>query len=411
MDPKTDNAPAPVIDAATAALIAKTVADAIAPLTEALRTKATNTMGGGLPVADERTPITGKDAAEGTGINLARYTMALAWGRLTQSSPSEVAKARGYSPVVVKALEAVTKAPMAQGDLTAGGSLVPQQFSQELIELLNNATVIRQAGARSVTFAGSLAIPEQTGGATVYWGEENIDITESAPATGMKVLSEKKATALVRISNDLLRNASVSAEEMVRRDIVTQVSISEDLVFLRGSGSSSKPIGLRYQAHANNVYAETIGTPGAPTLLEAKKELDKAIKTLRAANVPMSRPAWIMSPRTKLAITSLAGPGGDGANNLELELATKGSLRGIPAYDTMQVPENTGGGSDSELYLVDFGDIIIGDALGMLLDVFPNGGEYGITRDQTLVRVIKKCDILARHAKAIAVVSDISWGL
>jgi HK97 family phage major capsid protein len=406
MEPKTQET-APV-GPELQAFIAKTVGEAVAPLVDALQTKATDNMGGGLPVSEGHAPITGKDAADGSGINLARFVKAMAAGHLRHMSPVEIAKGWGYTRVANE-LATVVKAPMAQGDLTTGGSLVPPQFASEFIDLLKNETVLRRAGIRSVTMGSSLTMPEVTGAPTVYWGEENADITESLVSTGSKSLAEKKETALVRISNDLIRNASISSEELVRNQLVSEVGIAEDLAFLRGSGSSSKPTGLRYQAFSSHIYAETIATPGAPTLAEAKTELNKAKRLLKAANVQMRKGFWVMSARTEAGILDIVGPGGEGSNTLESEMTLRGTLRGLPFYVTQQVPENTGGGSDSELYLIDGEHILIGDSLGMLVDVFPNGGEYGIVRDQTIVRVIKKSDILALQTKAIAVVNDISW--
>lgn len=349
----------------------------------------------------------GRDAAEGKGINVARMLKALGVAKMTGQKPSAVAKGWGY--------ERVSKA-LLQGDFDAGGSLVHEQFSSEIIELLRNAAVIRRAGARQIPMpGGNLTIGRQGAAATAYYGQENTATTPSQPSTEEIKLSEKKLTALVPVSNDLIRNASVGAEEMVRDDLVNVIALREDLAFLRGTGASSEPQGLRYKIHADHVYAETTATDGAPTLVEAKAEFNKAVQKLKTANIKMVRPAWIMAARTEAAILDITGPGGEGTNSLEREMLEKGTIRGFPYYVTEQVPTNLVD-TESELYFIDLNEVVIGDSMALELAVFPDGhyssaGSVlsGISNDFTVIRAISKHDITMRHTKGGVCVTTLTW--
>jgi HK97 family phage major capsid protein len=398
--------------------IAKAVAKAVEPLEAALKAKATSNMTGAPMGGDTsstapeyRATFTSrnvKDAAEGTGLNFIRGLKAKAVGLMSGQAPAEVAKRWGY--------EAVSKA-LSQGGFSAGGSLVHQEFANELIPLLRNLTVVRKAGARVVPMGASLIFDRQASAGTAYYGQENTAITPTEQTTDQVVLSEKKLTALTAVSNDLIRNASVSAEEFVRDDLLQIMAIREDLAFLRGSGTASEPLGIRNQA--TTTYYETISSATNPTLAEMKKELDKACLTLAQANIPMTRCAWFMAPRTKKAITAMVGPGAEGYNSLERELSDSGTLRGFPVYVTNQIPINLttdSQGSSSELYCVDMNEVIIGESLACECEVFPNGAwsnsgtiVSGISNDQTVIRCLSKHDIALRRRAGAVVVTKLSW--
>lgn len=403
-------------------VVAKAVADAMRPLEEKLAQKATSNFtpppaqgeqsSTAAPVSYE---YTGKEAADGKGLHLVRYVKAKAAAALRSQregrfvSPVDVAKGWGYHSVA-KAL--------AQGDFDSGGSLVHQQFAGELIELLRNKVVVRKAGARVLPMpGGNLTIDRQSASATAYYGQENTAITPSEQTTEQIVLSEKKLTALTAVSNDLIRNATISAEEFVRDDLIQVMAIREDLAFLRGTGSSSEPTGLRNRIASAHIYAETVSSEGSPTFAEIKKEVDKAIYKLDAANIPDVRRAWFMHSRTKMAMCRQAGPGAEGTNSLERELMESGTLRGYPVYVTSQVPINLGGdGDESELYLVEMSEVLIGDSMNLEVEVFPNGAwsnsgtiVSGISNDQTVIRAISKHDINMRHTTAGVVVKELSW--
>lgn len=396
------------------ALIAESVATAIK---ETVGAKATSTLGP-LPGATDSTPppITGrdvKDAADGTGLHLARFVKAVALGKMTGRNPIDVARHWRYDNMANQMEKA-----MSQGILADGGALVPDQYRAELIELLRNKTVVRLAGAVQIDITGSasLTIPKQTGAATAYWGEENTAITPSQPTLGQMQLQEKKLTALTPISNDLIRNASLSAEQLVRDDLVSVVSIAEDLKFLRGNGTGSAPRGIRYWAHSDNIFGETIaGADGSHTVAEVKKDAAKMINKLEQQNVMLRRACWIFAPRTKWALMGMTET--TGASAFEPMLAQGRYYGGFPYYATNQVPINLVS-TDSEIYFVDMAEVVIGDFMGMAVEVFPNGTwsnagtiVSGISSDQTVVRVIKKTDLIMRHDYGAAVIQDASNGV
>lgn len=69
------------------------------------------------------------------------------------------------------------------------------------------------------------------------------------------------------------------------------------------------------------------------------------------------------------------------------------------------------------MYLADFADVIIGDALNAIVDVSSEAAYHdgtavvaAFSKDQTVVRVILANDLAVRHAEAVAVLTGVTWG-
>lgn len=343
------------------------------------------------------------------GANMAQMVRVLAATRGDQHAAAKMAHDSGMNPEIAMALSTVTPG--------AGGVLVPQGFSSEVIELLRPKSVVRSMGAVSLPLQnGSLTIPRIKGGAIVgYIGSE-----EDMPATGMQFddlkLSAKKLAALVPISNDLLSYSGVNpnVDRLVVNDLTSAVGLAEDLSFLRGAGTGNLPKGLRFWAPAFNVF----DAPTDQALAAVELALSALILRLENANSNMLAPGFVMAPRTKRWLSALrVGDDGKGAKAYpELE---EGKLKGFPVATTTQVPINLGaGGDESEIHFADFADCFIGEDDAMVIDFSKEatykdaGGNLvsAFQRDQTLVRVIAKHDFGPRHIESVAVMTKVKWG-
>jgi HK97 family phage major capsid protein len=228
------------------------------------------------------------------------------------------------------------------------------------------------------------------------------------------VLSEKKLTGLVPIPNDLIRNASIGAEQFVR------TTSCRSWRSARISRSSTAPArswsraGSRTRSRPAQKYAMTaLTTAGKPTIGELKLEINKAKRTMKKANAPMRKLAWFMSPTVESGILNAVGPGGEGANAYEREMTERGTLAGYPYFVTNQIPETT----SADLFLVDMDEVIIGESMALEVEVFPNGhftsgGSVvsGISTDQTVIRAIEKHDLGMRHDVSGVCITGMSPG-
>jgi HK97 family phage major capsid protein len=138
------------------------------------------------------------------------------------------------------------------------------------------------------------------------------------------------------------------------------------------------------------------------------------ILALEENNVPFSNPGWIFSPRIAMFLMTLR----DGLGNyvFRAEMQT-GKFWGYPFRKTTQIPTNLGSGSDSEFYLADFDDVIIGDTMNIQVAVseeasYRNENDELVSAfslDQTVMRVLLEHDIVLRHDESVAVMTECPW--
>ena len=367
--------------------------------------------GGSGPAREAEVPLAEK------GMAFARCVRATAAAKMRGDGVDgaiRVLKMWGNDDLAEKWAEARTKA-LAAGDATAGGFLVPVQFSQEVIEFLRARSVIRRLNARVIPVpTGTTKIPKLSGGATAYYIGENVNATKSEPTTGQLTLTFKKLVTLVPMSNDLLRYASPGADAIVRDDVVNAMRVREDSAFIRDSGTDSTPKGLRYWAHADNIVAAN----GTVSVANVFSDLGKLIQKLMDANMPMIAPAWIMAPRVEVFLRTLINSNGFAVFKDEMN---GGTILGYPFASTTNIPTNlntsgAGDNDESEIYFVDMSQALIGESMNLIVDASQEAAYHdgssviaAYSQDQTVVRAIAEHDFGMRHDKAIAILTEVDW--
>jgi HK97 family phage major capsid protein len=339
---------------------------------------------------------------EEKGVKAGRFLRAIAGGRNADGA-AKFARDNWNDAEMTKALEASVT--------TAGGVLVPTEFSTDIIELLAERAIFRSMNPVILPMmTGSMTIPKITGGATASYIGESQNLPKTEQAFGQVAFQWKKLAALVPMSNDLLRFETVGADTMVRDDVVAAIAWAEDNAFLRNMGTQFAPKGIRYFATSGNVVAMT----ATPTLTKVTVDLASAVLRLRNANVRMIRPGWLMAPRTAMGLRTIRDTNG----NLVFagEMAT-GRLFGIPFGESNVVPINLGGGSnESEIYLADFADIIIGEANSLEVSAsdiatYHDGSalQSAFSLDQTVLKALVHHDLGVRHEESITVITGVTW--
>ena len=95
-----------------------------------------------------------------------------------------------------------------------------------------------------------------------------------------------------------------------------------------------------------------------------------------------------------------------------------GNLFGVPVIQTNNIPNNLGGGAETEVYFIEMAEAVVADTRRLVVDVFP-GGAYstgagvvsGISQDSTVVRAINEVDFSLMHDVAASVIEMIDWEL
>jgi len=424
---------APMIKEYVGPTVAELVRDAVAQ-SLAARPKGyvENLLGGG---------ASGTDVAKAKqpGLAMARGLRAIAAAKMLGGGAERAIDVlRGWGDTeMAEAWAAGRQKALAAGDPTAGGFLVPIQFSTDIIELLRPSAVVRSLDPSIMPMPmGSVKVPKITQGATASYIGENANILQSQEGTGQLTLTFKKLAALVPLSNDLVRYSSPSADSIVRDDMVRAMATREDKAFIRDNGTSGTPLGIRGWINATNKF----NANGTVNLANVTIDLGKAIQKLMAADVPLivaqfppggpnqvqpitARPGWIMSPRTYMYLTTVQN--GQGFYAFRPEMMT-GTLWGFPYRVTSQVletmaagnPPTDTGGTQTEVYFGAFAHAVIGEALGLMVDAsmeaaYANAAGTVVaafSQDQTVVRVLAEHDFALRYDKAFSLIQQVTWG-
>lgn len=347
-----------------------------------------------------------KDAGIEKGSRFARAVKSIALGRAEDITRVEAAK-RLYpeDAALLKALGEATG--------SAGGFLVPTEYSREIIELLYDRAVVRKAGARVIPMASNtMNVPRLATGATAGYVGENANITKSEQTFEQLQLSAKKLAVLTPISNDLIRDSSPQADAIVRDDIVTAMGLREDLAFIRDDGTSNKPKGILNWVPAANKFNANATINVANVIADLKKSVKLVMEARKGQLV---KAAWLFATRTYMfLITQTTGAP---ERFIWREEMLQGKLLGYPFFVTDQIPVNIGTGSDSsEVYFGDFVDAVIGENRNLEIAVSNEAAYHdgtnviaSFSQDQTVIRAILRHDFALRHDKSFSVMSEVDW--
>lgn len=305
-----------------------------------------------------------------------------------------------------------SKAMMA-GDPDTGGVLIPQPVSAEVVDILRARVVVTALGPTFLPMpAGNYRLPKVTQGVTGYYVGESTAGTTEQVKTGSVLLSFKKLVANIPASNDLFRFSSPGADQLIRNQVVSGLAVRKDQAFLRGSGTDAVPKGLRYWVKTDNL----ISGAGSNGIALYATVLGGLINKLITGNCPMAKPAWILSPRTYMALLMVRSTTGDFILRAELAM---GTLFGYPYKVSTQVPENLtdgGGSTETEIYLCDFADVVVGEAQALVIDAssqaaYEEGGtvKAAFSRDETVIRAIDEHDLVVVRDACLAIANKVAW--
>lgn len=257
---------------------------------------------------------------------------------------AEMRKAgQSYSGQIVLPIE---ERDNIQATVATNGQEVVAEDKLNILEPLRANLVMAQAGATYMSgLVGNVSIPVYSG-SNVGWAGEVDAATDGAGKFSEVNLEPKRLTAFIDISKQFLIQDSVSAEEMLKNDIVRAISNElEKTILGNAAGSNTKPAGV-----FNGVTADT-------TALDFKGIVDME-QALEDKNVTGNL-AFIVAPNVKATLkTTLKSTGVSGY------LMEGGEVDGIPVYSTSAC-------TSKGMVLGNFSDYVIGQWGGIDLTVDP----------------------------------------
>lgn len=271
----------------------------------------------------------------------------------------------------------------------------------EFIELLRNRSVVIQSGARVLSgLTAPVGFPKQAAAGSAIWVGENpgADVTDADLTLGLVTLQPKSLQSSTAYSRQLLVQASVDVESLVRNDQALIHGIALDKAGIHGQSAAGQPTGIYLTPGVN---AQAHG--GAITYANLVAQAAEVAKD----NADLGSLAWITSP-------AVAGKLKTTPEHATLGIAgwvwqgtfRDGTIAGYPARGTNQVAAGTmlgtveTGGTEYGIVFGNFNDMIIGlfGALEIVVDPYTK-------KKRGLIEVtsFQMADIILRHPESFCV--------
>ena len=346
------------------------------------------------------TPEIGMSSTEARRFSIVRAVSAMLSGdwskagleREASNAFAEKAKAAGIQRQAENSLflpMEVQKRDMTLGTAGAGGNMVATTLRpQDFIELLRNATLLKELGARTLGgLVGNADITKQTGAATGYWlSTEATSITESQQTIGLLQLRPKVLGAYTEISRLLLQQSTPDADMFVMQDLAKVLGVALDAAGINVGGSGA-PVGI---LGTGSIGAFTGTSLGLPALLDAQVDVAGA-NALSPSCAYLTTPtvASLLAQRQRFASTDTP---------LWVGNILEGNVLGFRAMSTNQMPAATA-------IFGDFSQVIFAEwgALELAANPFANFAA-GITG----IRAFLTADVGVRIAGAFSAASTIT---
>ncbi|GMQ90466.1 MAG: hypothetical protein BMS9Abin10_0848 [Gammaproteobacteria bacterium] len=277
---------------------------------------------------------------------------------------------------------------------TAGGFLVPDEFSQAIIDLREEYGVFRRETRVVPMGSDTMNIPRRDGGLTAYFVGESDSITESDKTWGNVNLTAKKLAVLTRMSSDLAEDAIIDLADDLASEIAWAFANKEDDCGFNGDGTSTyggingvrpKIIDGNHAAGAvdattnTNTFAEVNATDLA-TMMAALPQY-----ALRNAKFYVSQPGFSLIFER---LTAAAG----GNTIATLAGSVQPRYLGYPVVISQSMPTSTGDLVNVAMLL--FGDLALAAKLGSRRDVrIKMSEDRYIEFDQIAVQGTERFDI------------------
>lgn len=351
------------------------------------------------------------------GQNFVRQVIAKALASKMQGvRPSEVAEARWgkSSPTLVRVIKANEIAGGGEQSGKWGAELVQAdtRYTGDFIAFLYGMTVYDRLGLREIP--ANVVVKGQTGANTGYWVGENKAIPNSKPTFSSVTLSPLKVAAMAVVSNELLRDSTPAAEQLVRDSLVESSSQRIDTTFISTAAAAANvsPAGILNGA----ALLSSAGVDQAAVLADVKTLYRPFIAAKESSGL-----VFVMNPSTAKAIGLIINALGLPAfPNLG---ASGGTLLGDPVVTGDNVPSNfIVLMKPSEIYRI--GDLGVTVAVSQEATIEQSSAPIGNTatptamtqaytsmfqEESTAIKVVRPINFALRRATGVAYIANADY--
>jgi HK97 family phage major capsid protein len=286
----------------------------------------------------------------------------------------------------------------SEGNNSAGGFLVPDEFSDTLISLREQYGVFR-ANAKSWPMSRDVIyIPRRTGTLTSYWVGETKAATESTQTFDNVMLQAKKLFALTTTSTELAEDAIVNIADSVAGEIAYEFALREDQAGFLGDGTQQYGgiVGLANAVGAAGTSDSGIGTAtlAATSVADLQADIHGMMALL---------PAYAQTPNAKIfchkavfhALFERVAMAAGGVTAAEMQNGIAPRFFGYPVVFTQVMNGTVGAGTDG-VVLAYFGDLTQAAAFGDRRAVSIKTSDSALNafeQDEIVIRGTQRVDI------------------
>lgn len=294
----------------------------------------------------------------------------------------------------------------------AGGYVLTQEISDQILDPLRAQTVVMKLGARQEDLDGIQVkmVPAMQSAPDAYWVGEGQTVTDSQPQYRMITLVPKPLASLVLRPFNFFQNMTPNAERQLREQIQKSIALKIDYAALLGTGGAaaspntgSQPVGL---LNAPGVTNTTIGTGNGrlPTL----QDLIGMQKNVDAANIPDGERGWAFHSSVRHVFTGMSDSTGQPILRESWGKGEGAEILGYPFGTSNQIPINVTTGSNNNTSYIFYGAwqyMIVGltTTVELVLDQ-----TYAASLQQGLLAYVY-ADVQLDYAQAFQVLSGVSY--
>lgn len=268
------------------------------------------------------------------------------------------------------------------------------------IELLRNSTKVLSLGATFLPgLQGKVSFPRQKSAGTFSWVAENpgADVSDTNLQTDSVTISPHIGQSTTSYSRNLLQQAVIDVEALVRNDLALISAIAIDLAAINGSGASNQPTGI---LPTSGIGSVAVGTNGGTVTWNNIVDLEKTVDN---ANALRGALAYLTNPTQKGQLKKIAQI----SATTGIPTWFDGELNGYRAESSTNVPSNlTKGTSTTICSAIIFGnwqELIVGqwNALELIVDPYR-------LKKQGMIEVTSyiSVDVALRHPASFAAIQD-----
>lgn len=223
---------------------------------------------------------------------------------------------------------------------TAGATLVPEQFLNELVRNLVEYSPMRQVARVQQVSGSPIKLPRRTAALQAAWVAEGSQSSSSEPTYGQHSVDVHEARVFVDVSNQLLEDSAFDLASELARDFAEEFGRLEGAAFVSGNGTTAP------EGFLTSSEFETEEASGAAISADDLIDLFHAVPSTFA-----SRGTWLMNRATMGAVRKLQSDVGTYLWADSIAPGNPATILGRPVVEMPDMPD-----VDAEAVPIAFGD-------------------------------------------------------